>query len=110
MSKPSPSSLQTEKQFMAAVVEYARLNGFLCYHTFDSRRSEPGFPDIVCTDGSRVVFAELKVGKGKLSEAQKRWGFALSLVSESPDGAVEYHVWCPKDWPVIESVLTKGAA
>ena len=37
---------ETEKGFQAAVVELARLRGWLVYHTYDSRRSAKGFPDL----------------------------------------------------------------
>ena len=55
----------TEKQFMTAVVEMARMLGWLVYHTHDSRRSEAGFPDIVAVRRERVVFIELKTEKGE---------------------------------------------
>jgi hypothetical protein len=34
----------SEKQFIRQVIDLARLQGFLVYHTFDSRRSAVGFP------------------------------------------------------------------
>lgn len=36
-----------ERDFQAAVMELARLLGWRVYHTWDSRKSEPGFPDLV---------------------------------------------------------------
>lgn len=45
---------QSEKQFEAAVVEYSKLNGWLSFHAFDSRRSEPGFPDRVFVRGTMI--------------------------------------------------------
>lgn len=96
----------TEKAFQAQVVQYARLHGWLVFHDFDSRRSEPGLPDLLMVRGSRLVFAELKVGKNKLSEAQEKWVAALEYVTDN------VYVWRPEDWPSIELVLGggKGAA
>ena len=65
-----------EKDLMAAVLSDARLLGWLAYHTHDSRRSEPGFPDAVLVR-ERVVWVEFKVGRGVLSAAQERWQAAL---------------------------------
>jgi len=91
---------QTEKQFQAAVVELARLTGWLCFHTLDSRRSEPGFPDLVAIRPPRVLFIELKVEKGRLSRAQEHWLKLLRLVP-----CVEVFVWRPSDWPAVREVL-----
>ena len=46
----------TEKQFMAQVVELAKLKGWLVYHTYDSRRSEPGFPDLCMVRKGTCLF------------------------------------------------------
>lgn len=36
-----------------------------------------GFPDLVLVKGDRVLFREVKSGRGKLTEAQQRWLDAL---------------------------------
>lgn len=91
---------QTEKEFQAAVVQLARLQGWLCYHTYDSRRSEPGFPDLVLVR-DRVLFWELKGTNGKLSPAQVIWLDKLEAAGAEVD------VWWPKDWKRIERVLSR---
>ena len=97
----NPAGLrQTEKDFQAAVVEYARLNGWLCYHTYDSRRSEPGFPDIVAVR-ERSVFIELKSEIGRLSIDQDKW------LTRLEKAGAEVHVWKPSDWPEIEATLKR---
>lgn len=50
----------TERQFQPQVVQLARLCGWLIYHTFDSRRSAAGFPDLCMVRGDRCLFVELK--------------------------------------------------
>ena len=95
---------QTEAQFTAAVREYAMLCGWRYYHTHDSRRSDPGFPDCVLVRGERLIFAELKLDKArsKPTEAQEAWLTALALL---PTPWVRVCVWRPSDWPSIEEML-----
>lgn len=98
----------SEKAFQAQIVELARLSGWLCYHTFDSRRSAAGFPDLVLVRPPVVVFAELKSEAGKLRPEQQAW---LEALRECP--GVEARLWRPGDWEEIEATLTrrtKGAA
>lgn len=91
---------QTEKEFQAAVLEYLRLKGYLCYHTYRSDKSEPGFPDIVCVKPGRpVAFIELKVGSGRLSVPQRRW------LDRLEQAGAETHVFFPADWDVIRKVF-----
>ena len=95
----------SEKEFMQQVVDLARLTGRLVFHAHDSRRSEPGFPDlcIVGKDSEKPLFVELKVGNNTLSEAQREWGHYLNMCP-----GADYRVWRPSDWPEIEHEL-KGA-
>ena len=55
----------SEKDWQQAVIDYARLRGYLVYHTHDSRRSEPGFPDLICLRAGRLVVMELKSAGGR---------------------------------------------
>ena len=70
----------TEKAFMEAVIQYLRLRSWIVYHTHDSRRSAPGFPDICAVRGPRLAFIECKVGRGKPTPAQHEWLAALAAV------------------------------
>lgn len=76
-------------------------HGWMVYHTYDSRRSDAGFPDLVMVRGGRIIFAELKYDKGyadwddrkpkrrgKISDAQQEWLDALGNVF-----GVECYVW-----------------
>ena len=62
-----------EKDLQSAVLNVLDWMGWLMYHTFDSRRSQPGFPDLVAVRGSRIMFVEFKAEKGKVSDAQEEW-------------------------------------
>ena len=96
----------TEKAFQAQVVELARYCGWKVYHTFDSRKSDPGFKDLVMVRGKRLIFSELKSEKGRETPAQVEWSDALELVAIRNEW-VENHLWRPSDWPEIERVLRR---
>lgn len=90
---------QTERHWQRQVVQYAELMGFRVYHTFDSRRSSAGFPDLVLVRRPRVIFAELKSRRGKLTDDQRAWLLALGGCS------VERYIWRPADWRDVERIL-----
>lgn len=82
---------QTEAHFQAEVVKLLHMLGWpkeLVYHTYDSRRSREGFPDIVALrprDG-RLFVAELKAQRGRTSDAQRRWIDGLADVRHITSG------------------------
>lgn len=90
----------TEKQWMQRVVDLAHLRRWFGYHTYDSRRSQPGFPDLVLLRGPRCVVAELKSETGRLTTAQQAW---LTAFRQIP--ALEVHLWRPSDWPRVLETL-----
>ncbi len=96
----------TERQLQAQVVQLAQLNGWRCYHTFDSRRSTPGFPDLVLVRPPRCLFVELKTTAGRLRPEQRSWLEALAEVERAP----EVFLWRPADFGDIQSTLRRGAA
>lgn len=91
-----------ERDLQALVVRLARSLGWLAYHTFDSRRSEPGFPDLVLVREDRVLFRELKTEKGRATPAQKTWLAALTAAG------MDAGLWRPVQWfdRTIERELT----
>lgn len=95
----------TEKEFQARVLTLARLNGWKTYHTHDSRRSAPGFPDLVLVRPPRLIFAELKSAKGRLRPEQRVWLEALSGCIEAP----ESYLWRPGGLQEAQKILTRGA-
>lgn len=90
----------TEKELLEQVRTLARMCGWLCYHTYRSVRSEPGFPDLTLVRGRRLLFVELKSEKGRVTEAQQQWLDALGQTG------VETYVWRPRDLDEIGRVLS----
>ncbi len=90
----------SEEEFQAQILDLARMSGWRCYHTFDSRRSAPGFPDLVLVREPVLVFAELKTDTGRLRPEQREWLEALRRC-----GGVEARLWKPSDFEEIERML-----
>ncbi len=95
----------SEDELLASVTSLAAWLRLSAYHTFDSRRSAPGFPDMVIAGPGGVIFAELKSAHGKLTKEQAEWRYVLELAGQA------YKLWHPKDWAtgVIADTL-KGIA
>jgi hypothetical protein len=96
----------TERDFQNVVRGFAALHGWHhIYHTYDSQRSDPGFPDLVMVRGDVVLFVELKTQKGKVRPEQESWGQALVQVEGAAGKHVKYRIWRPSDWPQIVETL-----
>ena len=98
---------QSEAEFQADIRALAKENGWVSYHTYDSRRSDEGFPDLVLIRADQGIFyRELKSATGVVTSKQFAW---LTLLSLAPHG--DARVWWPWDWAEIEDLLTtrKGA-
>lgn len=89
-----------EKEFQAQVLELARINHWLHYHTYRSRRSPEGFPDLVLVR-DRVLYRELKTETGIVSDAQEMWLEKLAAAG------ADARVWRPSDFPEIERELAR---
>jgi hypothetical protein len=106
---------QSERAFERAVVEYAKLLGWRVFHPFDARRSEPGFPDLAMARKGRLVLAELKTDRGRVSGEQRAWLDALGYGEEDQRWAAAtlagrmprlmVCLWRPSDWNEIQGVL-----
>lgn len=106
----------TEREFQDQVIKLATLFGWRVHHVRPARvrvrgkdvyrtpvQGHKGFPDLVLARRGRVIFAELKAGRGKLDEEQIRWRDAMS-----GGQAAEYagwKLWRPEDWADIERIL-----
>ena len=91
---------QSEKSFMMDVKRAALSRDWMVYHTFDSRRSDPGFPDLVLVRPPRILFAELKTQGGRVRPEQQVWLDGLGRC-----GDVETFLWRPADWDSILETL-----
>lgn len=76
----------------------AKSTGWLTYHTLRSKGSRSGYPDRTLVR-ERVVFAELKAEKGKLSDDQRDWMTALAKAG------AEVYLWRPSDLDEIGQLL-----
>lgn len=93
----------TEREWQSQVVSLAKRLGWLVYHTYDSRRSEPGWPDLALVR-ERFILAELKAEKGRISAAQQRWIDALLAAG------VETYIWRPSDEGKVAATLMRRGA
>lgn len=73
----------TERDLMQAATDLARTFGWIVYHTFDSRRSEPGFPDLIAVRGSHLLAIECKSATGRVTDAQRTWLVAFDGIRDS---------------------------
>ena len=90
----------SEKDFMQTVIDCAHRNHWAVYHTYDSRRSASGYPDLTLAhEGRGVIFVEVKKEGGRLSANQCAWRDLLLASGQ------RWFLWKPSDWPEIEATL-----
>ena len=82
----------TEAELQRAIVQLAKIRRWHCYHNPDSRRSEPGFPDLFLMRAPRSMFVELKTSNGRLRFEQIQW------IADLEASGHTCHVWRPIDW------------
>lgn len=75
-----PSYDELERELQSKVLSLAKLHGWIAYHTFDSRRSAPGFPDLILLRGERCLALELKRTHEHPTEEQLSWLRAFARV------------------------------
>lgn len=82
-----------EKTLQERVRQIAELYGWLYYHTHDSRRSNPGWPDVVLVHPrtGKFLVRELKRMKGRTSQKQRAWLEALERAG------IDVGIWRPID-------------
>lgn len=91
----------TEKAWQEIVVELATLYGWLHFHVYDSRRSDPGWPDLTLVKPPQLIFVELKTDKGRVRPAQRDWLTRLALCGQ------EVYVWRPADLDDVNARLAR---
>lgn len=114
-----------EAAFQRQVEQLAAYYGWRSYHTHNSQRSAPGFPDLVLVRDLELIFAELKTEKGRASVAQQEWIKALGAVSSrlfeyvagsydvrdpnlSRPPCVDVYLWRPSDFDELHARLARG--
>ena len=81
----------TERSLQASIIEICRLYGIAWYHTFDSRRSARGWPDLAMCGEHGFITRELKSDRGSLTPEQERWADRLR------QAGISWAVWRPDD-------------
>ncbi|WP_040595045.1 VRR-NUC domain-containing protein [Timonella senegalensis] len=83
----------TEANLQTRILRLAKTCGYLTYHTHDSRRSQPGWPDLVLANKKTgiLLFRELKTERGRVRPEQKEWIETLTALGQ--DAAI----WRPSD-------------
>ena len=116
--------LVSEADLQQTIIEAARANGYLVYHSHSSRRSEPGFPDLCIAGGAdmgkaMVWFVECKTEKGRLTKGrftptrrlpgQEDWAIALDRIALIPNSRVAYRLVRPSDLDELLEELAEHA-
>jgi hypothetical protein len=83
----------SETAFQDQVVAMAKALGWLVYHTYDSRRSNKGWPDLFMVRNGRALAWELKKESGKPTPDQVEWIAQLEKVP-----GIMARVVYPHDW------------
>jgi hypothetical protein len=91
---------QAERDWQKQVLQLLGWRGWAAYHTYDSRKSAAGFPDITAVRMGRLVFLELKTETGIVSDAQQAW---IDALAQCP--GVTALVARPSDWALLEALL-----
>ena len=95
------SGTVSEKAFMDTILQAAEIYGWFAYHTYDSRRSTAGFPDLVLIKPPKVIFLEVKREKGRLTVAQAG---VLAMLEDCSE--VQAAVVRPSDWAQVVEWLS----
>ena len=94
---------ESEDGFLGWVRDLARrrpvADRWRTYHTLRSKGSEPGFPDLILIRPPRLIFAELKSDRGRLTRAQREWRADLEACG------VEVYTWRPSERSHVEAIL-----
>lgn len=92
----------THDVFQGEVLKLAYLLGWKHYHTYNSKHSPPGWPDLVLIRAPRLIFVELKTPRYPTVTSDQRWWLDnLAMCGH------ETYVWkAPGDWESYRKVLT----
>lgn len=94
----------TEKEWQDAVIELATYYRWAHFHVYDSRRSDPGWPDLVLCRPPELLVVELKSDRGRLRPDQSLWLDRLAACG------LEVAVWRPRDLDEVHERLKRPIA
>ena len=98
-----PIKWELESGWQSEIVKTAKKTGNRAYHTFNSRKSEPGFPDLTIYGPVGFLMVETKRVKTRCTDEQLETGARLIEVG------VDWRVWRPQDWDeVVATFATRG--
>jgi hypothetical protein len=90
----------SERHLQAALEEELRAAGWRFYHAWNSQHSAPGFPDVIALREPRIIAAEIKGPKTRVTAAQREWLAAFEAAG------VPSFLWrLPGDWAEVGRVL-----
>lgn len=93
----------SEAAFQRQIENLAGFYGWhLQYHTFDSRRSHAGWPDLVLCRPPEILFLELKAEKTRVRPEQLEWIEALTACG------LEAGIFRPTDFDELHARLARG--
>jgi hypothetical protein len=97
------TSQMSEKDWQEQVIELAHTLGYVTYHTYDSRRCEPGLPDLFLLRMAppRFVVIELKTTRGRITKEQRIWLNGLRAAG------VEAYIFRPHQWNELVEELKR---
>lgn len=81
----------SEAELEQHVAAYCRDLGIFRYHTWDSRRSQSGWPDDVLVGRQGILYRELKTERGRLTAGQRKVGSQLTRAGAN------WSIWRPRD-------------
>ena len=92
MKMPAAAAVMSEEELMTRVKRLCQDLKLLAYHTHDSRKSPPGYPDWHIVGRGKSIFRECKTEMGRTAKEQDEWMSRLRQAGHDVD------VWRPRDW------------
>lgn len=87
-----------EQEMQQAIIDTAKMMGYLTHHEYDSRRSTAGFPDLWIVGYGKLLVLENKTDTGRVSDDQRIW------LRELTAAGVDARVYRLRDWQSGELV------
>src|SRR5207249_11856827 len=99
--------------FTTELLKWAKTYGWRCFHVRNSGHAgmtavqgDRGFVDLLMVKGSRLIVAELKIGKAGTKRGEPRRDQMEWLQAFEGVGA-EAYTWRPDNWSTILAVLAR---